>query len=123
MITCVYLVILLLIVTKLCDVVSTQHRINHAQMETNPFARQIMYRFGTKKAVWIVFLVALIIISVAGLAALNGDRTIKILFVFAGVAISIIQGAAAHSNWTGKDNSITKHIRIMHSAFQRVLRK
>jgi hypothetical protein len=41
MIACVYLVLALLVLTKLGDVASTLHRIEHAHRETNPFARHI----------------------------------------------------------------------------------
>jgi len=123
MTVCVYLVIALLIITKLCDVLSTLHRNEKAHSETNPIAKHMMICVGTKKAIWLVFLLALIIIGIAGISAINGNMIMKALFICAGAAISFIQGAVAYCNWTGKDNAITKHIRIMHSSFHQLLRK
>ena len=103
MIVCVYLVIALLVLTKLFDVASTLQRLENPDEETNPIARQTMFRFGTKNAVLIVFVLALIIITLAGWAAINGGNIMQALFIFAGVSISIVQGSVAYSNWTGKD--------------------
>jgi len=113
---CVYLVIVLLVITKLCDVTSTLQKIAHPHGETNPIARQMMIRVGTTKAAWIVFALALIIIGLAGEAALKGGRIMQVPFIFAGIAISIIQGAVARCNWTGKDNGITRLVRLLHSS-------
>ena len=87
MTVCVYLVIALLVVTKFCDV-----------------------------AIWVVFVLSLIIIGVAGGAAVAGGNLMKFLFIIVGVAISIIQGAVAHCNWSGHENAITKRVRVLHSS-------
>ena len=121
MIMCVYIVAALLVLTKLCDVVSTLQRLEHPQGETNPLARQTMLRFGRTKAVWIVFVLALIIIGLAGRAAGNGGNILQALFIVAGVAISIVQGSVAHCNWTGRDNAITMRVRILHPFLSRII--
>ena len=121
MIVCVYLVIALLILTKLCDVVSTLQRLEDPHGETNPIARQTMLRVGTTKAVLIVFALALIIIALAGWAAINGGNIMQALFIVAGVAISIVQGSVAHCNRTGRDNLITRRIRTLHSCMSRII--
>jgi hypothetical protein len=120
MILCVYLVIALLVLTKLCDVVSTLQRLGNPHEETNPIARPAMLRVGTTKAVWIVFALALIIVGLAGWAAINGGKTIRALFIVAGVAISIVQGSVAHFNWTDRDNVITRRVRILHFCLSRI---
>ena len=84
MIACVYLVIVLLVLTKLGDVASTLHRIEHAERETNPFARHMMIRIGTVKAVWIVLLLAIVIIGVCAVAALNGGLIYAMAFYCCG---------------------------------------
>lgn len=117
----VYLVIALLVVTKACDVVSTSQRIVHPHGETNPIARHMMIRVGTTKAVWVVFVLALIIIGLAGWAAIIGSSIMQALFILAGIAISIAQGSVAYCNWTGRDNVITKQIRILHSSLLRII--
>ncbi len=72
MIACVYFVTAVLVLTKLGDVASTLHGIEHADRETNPLARRMMTRIGTVKAVWIVLFLALVIIGICAVAALNG---------------------------------------------------
>ena len=121
MTVCVYIVIALLVVTKLCDVASTLQRIVHPDGETNPIARQVMIRVGTTKAVWIVLVLALIIIGLASGAAIKGGNIRQALFIFAGLAISIIQGSVAYCNWTGRDNVITKRARILHASLLRII--
>ena len=121
MILCVYLVIALLVLTKLCDVASTLQRIEHPHGEINPIARQTMLRVGTTKAVWIVFLLALIIIGLSAWASIKGGKIMQALFIVAGVVISIIQGSVAHCNWTGRDNAVTRRVRILHSLLSRII--
>ena len=62
----VYLVISLLIITKLMDVLSTIIRIKHPQIETNPLARKLMTKIGIKMTAWIVFSIVVIIVLVLG---------------------------------------------------------
>jgi hypothetical protein len=45
------------------------------------------------------------------------------LFIVAGAGISVVQAAVAHCNWTGRENLITKQIRIMHLALHRIIQK
>ena len=116
---CVYIVVALLVLTKLYDVASTL-RFGHPHGETNPLAKPAMLRIGTAKAVWIVFLLALIIIGLAGWAALNGGSIMHALFIFAGIAVSIVQGSVAHCNWTRRDNAITRRVRTLHSCLSRI---
>jgi len=121
MIICVYLVIVLLVLTKLCDVASTLQRVKHPHGETNPIARKTMLRIGKTKAVWVVFVLALIIIGLAGWAAISGGKILQTLFIIVGIAISIVQGSVAHCNWTGRDNVITRQVRILHSSLSRII--
>ena len=110
----VYIVIALLIITKICDVVSTIQRISHPHGETNPIAQRMMLRFGMIRATWGVFVLSLIIIGVAGLAALTGSFMMQLLFIAAGVVISFVQGSVAHCNWTGRENGVTRWVRVLH---------
>jgi hypothetical protein len=121
MIAGVYLVIALLVLTKLCDVTSTLQRLQNPHGETNPIVQQTMLRVGTTKAVWVVFVLALVIIGLAGWAAINGGSVIQAIFIVVGVMISIVQGAVAHCNWTGRDNAITRRVRILHSSLSRII--
>lgn len=118
MTACVYLVIALLIATKFCDAASTAWRIGHLSAESNPIARWFMERLGTTVAIWLVFTLSLMIIGTAGAAAVAGGNLMKSLFIVAGLLISIIQGAVAHSNWSGSGNVITRRIHMLHAGLQ-----
>jgi hypothetical protein len=121
MLIVVYIVIVLLIVTKLLDVLSTIRRIRNASAETNPIARKMMYRFGTTKSIWMFFILALIIITITGFMAIRETLVFQILFVTVGIFISTIQFAVAICNWTGVDNLVTKRIRKFHSFVRQLL--
>ena len=120
MILCVCAVAALLVATKLLDVVSTLLRIGYPRAERNAIARYMMIRLGTGSAAWLVFVLALIIIGVAFVAAMRGGMTMQALFIIVGVPISIVQGAVAHCNWTGRDNFITRHVRIIYAVLFRM---
>lgn len=119
----VIFVIVLLIVTKLFDAYSTLKRIKTIRSETNPMARRMMARTGTRQAVWLIFFFSLIIIILAGATALTGNFTLQWFFIILGILLSIIQAAVAQSNWMGKDNIITAQIRRLYTGFQRLLSK
>lgn len=114
----VYTVLGLLILSKLADVLSTLGRIRHADEETNPMARALMRRVGLSGAAWLVFALAILIIGVTARAAIAGDLGMKILFIVAGTGISVVQAAVAHTNWTGRDNFITRRARMLHGRLQ-----
>jgi hypothetical protein len=111
----VYGVIALLIVTKLLDALSTLLKIRHMDAETNPFARGLMHRLGTGRTVWLVAILAIAIISVAGFSALRGGPLMQIVFIIAGFAAAVVQAAVAHANWTGADNRITRQVRALYA--------
>ncbi len=111
----VYLVTVLLIASKLCDVLSTRKNIRIHADETNSFVRRIMARYGTDKAVWLVFSIAVVIIGLACYQASRGGIVFQVLFIVVGTAISVVQGAVAHDNWTGQGNGISHRVRRLHS--------
>jgi hypothetical protein len=112
---------MLLVGTKLLDVITTLRRINHPGAETNPIARGMMLQFGTTNTVWVIFVIAVTIIGIAGLTAVRSGVFTQIVFVMTGITISIIQSAVAHCNWYGVDNFITKQIRRINIWIQRLL--
>lgn len=111
----------LLVATKLLDVVSTLQRIGSPRAERNAIARYMMIRLGTASAAWLVFVLALIIIGVAFVAAMRGGTTMQALFIIVGMSISIVQGAVAYCNWTGRDNFITRHVRTLYGILSRAM--
>ena len=118
----VFLAAFLLVLTKLLDILSTLYMIKDVRDETNPLARGLMSRVGPRKAIWAVFILALGIIAVSSVIALRGGLVMQNLFFIAAILISLIQGAVALSNWQGKDNFITKYVRIGYLVLQRLLR-
>lgn len=118
MITCVYIVTAFLVVTKLCDVVSTLQKIEHSTGETNPIARGLMARLGTDYAVWGIFLLSLFIIGLSSSIAVTSRLLMQVLFVFVGSLIAVIQASVAHCNWSGRDNLVTRGVRILHARFK-----
>lgn len=114
-----YFIIAMLAATKLLDVLSTLAMIRNTDNETNPFARGLMKHLGPGKTVWLVFILALAIISIAGFAALRGGLIMQIAFIAVGLAVSVIQGAVAFANWTGAENFITRQVRAFYSTLGR----
>lgn len=119
----VYIVMVLLLITKLFDVLSTINRIQHPSIETNPIAQKLMIRFGIGKTAWGVFGFVTVIILIAGGIALDSHQYIKILFIIFGLFLSIVQFAVAHNNWTRRTNFITKLILRYHSRIQKLLKR
>ena len=114
MIYTIFVVTFLLLVTKLMDVLSTIQRVTSASQETNPIARTFMNIFGTKRAIWLVFTISLITIAISCLSVISLGLYAQIAFIVLGCFISIVQTCFADSNWRGKDNFITKYVRIIH---------
>jgi hypothetical protein len=113
----VYIVAAFLVASKLCDVVSTLQNIEHHTGETNPIARSLMAKLGTGNAVWVIFLLSLAIIGLSTFAAVTGGLLMQVLFILPGSLIAVIQASVAHCNWTGRDNLVTRGIRILHARF------
>jgi len=123
MILGVYLVMTLLVVTKLLDVLSTAQKIGYPLDETNPIARRMMRHAGTGRTIWLFFFLALAIISTAGWTAIAGGIIIQASFMALGLIISIVQGAVAHCNWTGQSNLITRRVNTLHLSLHKIIRK
>jgi hypothetical protein len=69
-----------------------------------------MRRLGTRRTVWIVFILAIAIISVTGFVAPKGGLIMPIVFITAGLSTVAVQGAVAHANWRGVENLITRQV-------------
>ena len=119
----VYLVISLLIITKLLDVLSTIIRINHPQIETNPLAQKMMIKIGIKTTAWIVFAIVVILVLIMGGIALTSELSYQIFFLAFGLVVSVIQFAVAHNNWTRRPNFITRLVLIFHHKINSVIRR
>ena len=115
----IWTVAILLVSTKILDVLTTLFRINNAHDENNPFAQRLMNILGIHKTIFIVFIIAMMIIAATTYEALTTKSYFQIVFVIIGIFISIVQGAVAHSNWYGVENIVTKQIRKIHGIIGR----
>lgn len=118
-----YIVMLLLIITKLLDVSSTIKRITHPSIESNPFAKRLMVRFGIRSTAWGVFGLVVLITLIAGRIALDGQQDLEFLFIGFGIFVSIVQFSVAQNNWTRKPNLITKWVWKYLNGIQSMLSK
>ncbi|MBW6471708.1 MAG: hypothetical protein K0B14_01170 [Anaerolineaceae bacterium] len=118
----VYLLIALLIISKLMDVLSTIVRIKHPQIETNPLARKMMTKIGIKTTAWIVFGIVVLIVILMGRIALKADVYFQIFFLAFGFVLSIIQFAVALNNWTRRTNFITRLVLMYHRKINSMFR-
>ena len=103
----IWIVIGLLVITKFMDTYTTMRRIQGISHETNPVARKLMGRLGVKPAIWAIFGLAMVIISLAGWLALNLGAIFQVVFIVVGLFVVVVQAAAAQANWTGRQNAVT----------------
>ena len=122
MLTIMFEFSLLLVLTKLADVISTLRRLRHTSAEANPFAQKMMYRLGPRTVIWLIFALTMIIIGVETTIAYLGGTFFQVVFIFAGIVISVIQFAVAMVNWTWKENGITGVVRKVYADLMRVVR-
>lgn len=108
----VFLTAVLIIFSKFLDCFTTSVRINSVGQERNPIARKLMKRFGIQNVIWAIFVLTILIVSLtlSMLLTYYDILIYKLLFVFAGLFISIIQFAVACTNKTGRLNTITKFL-------------
>ena len=118
----VMIVVILLVISKLMDVLSTLSRIRSVNVESNPIARGLMQKMGIKTSVWLIFLVSLTIILIAGSIALSFGILYQVFFVLMGLLVSIVQFSVAHSNWTGKGNLITRYLLRFHKFINQIMK-
>lgn len=119
----VYLVISLLIITKLMDVLSTIIRIKHPQIETNPLARNLMTKIGINITAWIVFGIVVLVVLLVGRIALRGEVFFQIFFLAFGFVLSVIQLPVALNNWTRRPNFISRMVLMYHRKINSMSRR
>ena len=108
----IFLVCLLILVSKYLDCLTTSSNITNLNQEKNPIARKIMYRLGIKNTIWGIFVLTVIIVILSVLLLFNYYNTTfyKVAFVIIGLIVSIIQFAVAHTNKTYRLNFLTKYL-------------
>ncbi len=98
------------VLTKLFDLLTTLHRIEHAGQERNAMVRRWMHRWGVKKALWMSYAMVVVMATVGyWIAAHHFKEPIsRIAYVIAATIISITNLAVAHTNYTGRLNAFTR---------------
>ena len=106
----------LLVVTKVLDGYTTVRCINQPDQETHPQARRWMKRHGIRPTVvFVVALALVIVVLAAGIALASDSGFLSWTFVILGFPIAIIQLAVAHTNHSGRFNSITRVVARLHA--------
>lgn len=106
----VWIASFLLVVSKFLDCYTTSTQIIDLKHERNPVARKMMKTFGIQKAVWLNFLLAIIIVGISILLIYEvyENLVLKFVYVILGGFITIVQFAVAYTNKTGRLNLLTK---------------
>jgi hypothetical protein len=117
------IVAILLVSTKLMDVISTLKRITPTNPELNPLARWLMSKVGVRPAIWLVFALVVIIIGVATWIAFDVDGLFQIVFIVGGTVVSIVQAAVAYANWTQRPNFITRKVLTWFDVLSRLIHR
>jgi len=107
--------VLLVVLTKAFDSLTTLYALPHASAETNPIARRWMARLGVRRAVFLVFCLATVwVCTLAATVALSGSTAAMLLFIGAALLVATIQAAVEHTNWIGSWSLITRRILQLH---------
>jgi len=108
---------LLILGTKALDCLTTLRAVLVPEAESNPIARSVMNRLGVRRTVALVFVVAATWTCALTAAALATESLpVGVVFVAAGLFVALVQGAVAHSNWSGRRNRITRQVFRFHGA-------
>ena len=106
------IVSILIIFSKFLDCQTTASRITNPLQEQNPITRKLMFRFGTMKVIWSIFIISILIVLLS-LCLIFGVYTSnfhKLTYIIGGIFVSLVQFAVAHTNKTMKLNPVTKLI-------------
>ena len=106
----VFLTAALLVLTKWFDCISTSRQIRFIGQEQNGMARKLMRKIGIKPAIWLIFLIHLLIVALSMWILYEYyDKALwKWIFIFIGICISVVQAAVGLSNHRGQLNAISR---------------
>lgn len=106
----IWIVSFLLIFSKFLDCYTTSTQITDLRYERNPLAKRMMKAFGIQKAVWLNFLLAVIVVGISILFVYSVDEILvfKFVYIILGTIIVIVQFAVAYTNKTRCLNFVTK---------------
>lgn len=112
---------LLILGTKALDCLTTLRAVLVPEAESNPIARSMMNRLGVRRTTALVFVIATIwTCALTAVALATESVLVGAVFVAAGLFVALVQGAVAHSNWSGRRNGITRHVFRFHGTLGRL---
>lgn len=106
----IFIIAILLIVSKYFDCYTTSISIKQLSEERNPLARKIMMRIGIQTTIWTIFFISILIVFLTVFILLNYYDTLlyKFIYIILGIIIIYAQIAIAHTNKTQKLNKFTR---------------
>ena len=113
----IYLIGLLILVSKFFDCRTTSRQITSVSQEKNPIARKIMAKIGTHTTIWAIFVISILVVisSIWILFNFYDNLFYKLTFVILGLIITITQFAVSHTNHTKRLNYFTKLLTKIYS--------
>ncbi len=107
----IFIIGILIIVSKFLDSFTTASQITNISQETNPIVRWLMRKFGIDSVSWGILVVSIIIVFFTILIVFQKNSILyKWMFILIGILVSIFQFAVAYTNKTGKATIITKTV-------------
>jgi energy-converting hydrogenase Eha subunit E len=102
----------LIIFSKFMDCWTTSKYINPRHPEMNPIANFVFKKIGIQNGIWAIFAVVIfvVVIAITLLFCCYNNNYYKLTFIGAGLIVTTVQFAAAHSNIPGKENPIANWI-------------
>ncbi len=109
----------LVILSKYLDCISTASKLVDIRQESNPLARKLFAITGHQRAIWLIFFLSIIIVSVSLylVVRMYNSNPYKLFYIFLSLFISTIQFAVAHTNKSKRRNAISNLIYKIHRKF------
>ena len=114
-----YVSLLAAVITKVCDCHTTVKYLCPST-ECNPLGKRLMSKYGMKVGTWSIFVVACAELAMwAGIVAWADSGWVTALATAYVSFGAVLQGAAAHTNSTGRFNFLTRPLVRVYSAWAR----
>lgn len=108
----IYIVSLLIVISKFLDCYTTSSQITSVKQEKNPLVRKIMKRCGIHTTIWVIFGFTIIFVgfSIWLLFSFYDTTFYKVFYIAIGLIVALTQFAVAHTNKTKRLNIFTKFL-------------
>ena len=116
----VFVISLLIVVSKFFDCWTTSTQITHPNQERNPLARNLFKRFSSQTVIWGIFVLTVLIVGISIWILFTSYNTdlYKIIYLIIGVIVTMAQFAVAHTNKTKRSNFITRILMKRYSKYR-----